>query len=713
MGACLSNLLESEIVEQEAETDSKISESQYKLGEKLQNNNLDDNDTISNGIVIDKTTTTINNDNNTINNNISTNVIDQTINPIDLKDDLQILCKLGSGSFGTVDLLRSGTQLIAMKTIELKNKGLSKEAAEKEIAVMKKTSHNNLVKLFQVVFHKAQNCFKCDQYFLFMEFVSGGNLSEHVNPTKKLLDFKALPEKHCETVFFQLLKGLHNLHFNGIAHRDLKPENILINTNHSINLIKSLLNGSNTNKTAGFSIKQLVEEDIIDSVKIVDFGSAHWNSDCDNGITGTRYYLPPERLGFCESDDIRDYCETKESYYKWDIYSLGVIIYIIYFGQHPKQSEENKEWLKQERKEFTFPECDSDLKDLLEKMLSFNPINRPTTSTIYEHPFFQKKNVEIELLKPVEITPQDTRSAVDNGTPFFFSFSINKIKNFSSGPTQRMQKNVFTNYILKMQVETRSSLNSDTDFFSESEIDEVILFNPKGNNEIQKKLDKIDENKDEYGFGYVENSTTDEKLKNIHETDYNMNLPSVSHKELFDFVYCSNAGDDISAEIRVMLNYEEFKEFFDPERRLRTIIRTVTKMNHLINHVKNKNKILNSCNELTEISTSCKEAPQDLKTEIETETETRYDGEYNERMYNNFSSFENLERIESLETDDIVFEVSGKIVSSVNANSIELPSLNSFDWGAIYQISAFEKENEVMTSKIKELLVKNHLNNVI
>lgn len=87
------------------------------------------------------------------------------------------------------------------------------------------------------------------------------------------------------------------MHSKNIIHRDLKPENILLKNENS---------------------------DMID-VAIVDFGFATLEQDYRKLFTrcGTPGYVAPEVL-----NDMDYKCIA-------DIFSLGVIFYILLFGEHP------------------------------------------------------------------------------------------------------------------------------------------------------------------------------------------------------------------------------------------------------------------------------------------------------------------------------------------------------------------------------------------
>lgn len=69
-----------------------------------------------------------------------------------------------------------------------------------------------------------------DQYFLFMEHMSGAQLFDY------LKNSGARTEEQARTLFGQLVSSLHYCHRKGFVHRDLKPENILLDGDHNIKL---------------------------------------------------------------------------------------------------------------------------------------------------------------------------------------------------------------------------------------------------------------------------------------------------------------------------------------------------------------------------------------------------------------------------------------------------------------------------------------------
>ena len=94
----------------------------------------------------------------------------------------------------------------------------------------------------------------------------------------------------------QVLSAISYCHDHNIVHRDLKPENILLEDSEAENLV----------------------------VKVIDFGASQF-FDPTEKLTerfGTIYYISPEVLK-------GDYGE------KCDLWSMGVILYILLCGEPP------------------------------------------------------------------------------------------------------------------------------------------------------------------------------------------------------------------------------------------------------------------------------------------------------------------------------------------------------------------------------------------
>ena len=127
---------------------------------------------------------------------------------------------------------------------------------------------------------------------------------------------KCFSEQIAATVISQLLSAIVYCHERKIVHRDLKPENILLD------------------------IKKLDQFQI----KVIDFGTAQaFSKDMKlKTTTGTAYYIAPEVL-------MKNYNE------KCDVWSCGVILYILLSGTPPFNGRSDDEIIRAVKKtKFTF-----------------------------------------------------------------------------------------------------------------------------------------------------------------------------------------------------------------------------------------------------------------------------------------------------------------------------------------------------------------------
>lgn len=110
---------------------------------------------------------------------------------------------------------------------------------------------------------------------------------------------------------YQLFSVIAYLHENGIIHRDIKPENILLEDRHD------LLN-----------------------LKLIDFGTAVFQERDGRvkGAIGTAYYIAPEVLSGQAYDE------------KCDLWSCGVIMYVLLTGHAPFEGENEREIIDNVRK---------------------------------------------------------------------------------------------------------------------------------------------------------------------------------------------------------------------------------------------------------------------------------------------------------------------------------------------------------------------------
>ena len=149
---------------------------------------------------------------------------------------------VGGGSYGTVFKAyykgpkdygeRIGIpHVVALKKIKTEDEKQGFPiTALREIMLMKRLNHKNILQIFEVVVSnkREENNLKSDTYLVFeyMEHDLFSLISSNFYFDKSQI----------KLIFYQLLQGLNYLHQNNILHRDIKPGNILLNNKGVVKL---------------------------------------------------------------------------------------------------------------------------------------------------------------------------------------------------------------------------------------------------------------------------------------------------------------------------------------------------------------------------------------------------------------------------------------------------------------------------------------------
>ncbi|KAK8796171.1 CAMK protein kinase [Blastocystis sp. subtype 4] len=161
-----------------------------------------------------------------------------------------LLEKLGKGSYSQVFkcMRTSGNEkcIFAVKVFNksfLKNEKTWKrvsggiechsafEKVELEIALMKRLSHPNLVKLIDVIDDEV-----ADRLYMVLEYIEKGQVMICNQATMQFyspITGCVLDENTARHYMIDIISGLKYLHLHKVVHRDIKPENLLVtNDNH-------------------------------------------------------------------------------------------------------------------------------------------------------------------------------------------------------------------------------------------------------------------------------------------------------------------------------------------------------------------------------------------------------------------------------------------------------------------------------------------------
>ena len=262
--------------------------------------------------------------------------------------------RLGTGKYGDVykatNIKDNGKTISAVKIITKRDlKHLKQLQIEKDcLELMSSTdkSHPCIVKLLDTFEDNTK------VYFV-LEYCEGRELFDEITERNQSKT-KTFTELEVKEIAWVILHTLNHLHNNGIIHRDLKPENFLYNP-------------------------------IDSSIKMLDFGLARSNSNeyttCSSRV-GTPYYMAPEVL--------------KRNYnLKCDLWSVGVIIYILLVGYPPFNGATDKDILTQVKigkldlSDNIFKTVDSNVVNLLKNLLQRDIEKRFDTKQALSHQWFQ------------------------------------------------------------------------------------------------------------------------------------------------------------------------------------------------------------------------------------------------------------------------------------------------------------------------------------
>ncbi|XP_030267683.1 SNF-related serine/threonine-protein kinase-like [Sparus aurata] len=249
---------------------------------------------------------------------------------------------LGRGHFAVVKLARHvfTGEKVAVKVIDkTKLDPVARGHLFQEVRCMKMVQHPNVVRLYEVID-------TATKLYLILELGDGGDMYDCI-----MKHDGGLTEEVAKCYFAQIVHGISYCHRLHVVHRDLKPENVV------------------------FFEKQGV-------VKLTDFGFSNrfqpgktLNTSC-----GSLAYSAPEILLGDEYDAPAV-----------DIWSLGVILFMLVCGQPPFQEANDSETLTMimDCKYTVPPNISHACRDLIAHMLQRDPKKRATLDEIEAHEWLQ------------------------------------------------------------------------------------------------------------------------------------------------------------------------------------------------------------------------------------------------------------------------------------------------------------------------------------
>ncbi|XP_032909396.1 SNF-related serine/threonine-protein kinase [Catharus ustulatus] len=249
---------------------------------------------------------------------------------------------LGRGHFAVVKLARHvfTGEKVAVKVIDkTKLDTLATGHLFQEVRCMKLVQHPNIVRLYEVIDTQTK-------LYLILELGDGGDMFDYIMKHEE-----GLNEDLAKKYFAQIVHAISYCHKLHVVHRDLKPENVV------------------------FFEKQGL-------VKLTDFGFSNKFQPGKKLTTscGSLAYSAPEILLGDEYDAPAV-----------DIWSLGVILFMLVCGQPPFQEANDSETLTMimDCKYTVPPHVSKECKDLITRMLQRDPKRRACLEEIENHAWLQ------------------------------------------------------------------------------------------------------------------------------------------------------------------------------------------------------------------------------------------------------------------------------------------------------------------------------------
>ena len=216
-------------------------------------------------------------------------------------------------------------------------------------------------------------------YYLYMDYCMGGELLDLILKSRFASDLV------CRIIIRRVASIMKECHSLNVVHRDLKPENILIDT---------------AGADGDFSLN--------DSIRVSDFGLGKITQkkrERMSSLVGSRSYLPPEF-----SNQVIRYTQ------KCDVWSLGVMMFVLLYGFQPFQKRNNASTTRAIRQQAAGiqvvlfhpsshhykgrppPTVSPSAIALLRRIFTFED-NRPSMSELLEDPWLQLTEEQIDSVK--------------------------------------------------------------------------------------------------------------------------------------------------------------------------------------------------------------------------------------------------------------------------------------------------------------------------
>lgn len=290
----------------------------------------------------------------------------------------------------------------------------------REIAVMKKLDHPNLVSLYEVLDNP-----NSESLILVLEWCSQGSIM----PAEDEYNGNAppIPLDQARLYFRDLILGVEYLHSRGVCHRDIKADNVLLSDDDVV-------------KLADFGVSEIFE-------------TTNQGGDVIKRPVGSPAYMSPElvllRATLSPGQHMVHPSNAPVSGRKADIWAMGVTLYYMVTGRLPFEGQNMEELhraiLTQQPDLSQLP---IDLADLFARVFDKEPCTRSTLDELRNHAWVTQgdqdplvsKDENVQVSEDDIVTEDDIRDAIEliqhrrgsEGTPLNY-IDVSKLLRTSHG----------------------------------------------------------------------------------------------------------------------------------------------------------------------------------------------------------------------------------------------------------------------------------------
>ncbi|XP_073699930.1 testis-specific serine/threonine-protein kinase 6 [Garra rufa] len=258
----------------------------------------------------------------------------------------KFIANIGEGSFSQVKLATSQKHRcnVAIKIVDRVRapKDFVQKFLPRELAILRRVNHEHIVQMYELIEVAGK------RLCIVMEVAAKDLL-------QKIHEVQRIPEEQSKKFFSQMISAINYLHQMDIVHRDLKCENILLTTE--------------------------------EQVKITDFGFARCvqdPSELSETFCGSAAYTPPEVIMGRPYDPK-----------KYDMWSLGVILYVMVTGSMPYDDSNLRRLHRHQRRTLVFLDgagVQEPCQVFIRTLLQYDPSTRPAIQQVAVHPWLQMGN---------------------------------------------------------------------------------------------------------------------------------------------------------------------------------------------------------------------------------------------------------------------------------------------------------------------------------